>query len=88
MKPIKQLAVPEYMAIRSQAIELLEQLQNHHIAVAMNGSSNIEELNSQRASELVLRSMKVGLTNGIDNYTNIVYMVDKQQQAIEYLEGK
>ena len=85
MKPIKKLTVREYLEMQSQVVELLEQMQNHHIALAMEGALNIEDLHQTRASELVLRAMKVGITNGTDNYTNIAYMINKLQLAIDYL---
>ena len=83
MKPIKKLTVPEYIKIQREVVDMLEQLQNHYIAVAMEGAKNIDELNDIRAAELVLRVMKVGITNGIKNYTNVIYMIDKLQQAVD-----
>lgn len=85
MKPIKKLSSPEYITIRAQAIELLEQLQNHHIATLMDGTSNLGALAQEQASELVYRSMRVGLENGI-NSPNIRYQVTKLEAAIEILE--
>ena len=85
MKPIKKLSSLGYIAIREQAIELLEQLQNHHIATVMDGTSNLGELAQEQASELVYRSMRVGLENGI-NVPNIRYQVTKLESAIEILE--
>lgn len=85
MKPIKKLGVKEYMELESKLLEILEQMQNHHIAKAMDGASDMEDFRNTRASELVLRAMKVGIHNGIDRYPNIVYMIEKLQTAIDYL---
>lgn len=85
MQPIKKLTVPEYLELQSQVAVMLEKMQNHYISEAMEGATRIDQFNDTRAAELVLRAMKVGITNGIQNYTNIVYMMDKLQQAIDYL---
>lgn len=85
MQPIKKLETLDYLKIQSKVVELLEQLQNHHIARAMDGAKDMEDYEMTRAAELVFRAMKVGITNGTGDPTNIVYMIDKLKQALEYL---
>lgn len=81
MKPIKQLTASEYESIKVQAIELLEQLQNHHIAAVMEGSKDKQDI----ADEYIYRSMRVGLSNG-NNVPNLYYQISKLDLAIETLE--
>lgn len=85
MQPIRMLSGLEYIRIRNEAAELIEQLQNHHIARIMDGSRNLGQFSDSQANELFLRAMKVGLTNGT-NIPNIQYSINKMQDAIEYLE--
>jgi uncharacterized protein YunC (DUF1805 family) len=85
MKPIVKLQVIQYINKRATVIELLEELQSHHIAAVMEGSKNLDEYSQSQACELVYRAMRVGLENGI-NRPNIQYMIGKLQAAIEYLE--
>jgi uncharacterized protein YunC (DUF1805 family) len=85
MKPIVKLQAVNYITKRATVVELLEELQNHHIAAVMEGSKNLDEYSQSQAAELVYRAMRVGLMNGI-NRPNIQYMISKLQAAIEYLE--
>jgi uncharacterized protein YunC (DUF1805 family) len=85
MKPIIKIPALQYITKRATVVELLEELQNHHIATVMEGSKNLDEFAQSQACELVYRAMRVGLENGI-NRPNIQYMISKLQSAIEYLE--
>ena len=76
MLRIKELSFKEFHEVKDEAERLIEMLQNHYIAKAINGDKDP----LTKAYELMLRSFKVGLQQGC-NQANLGYITDKVDLA-------